>query len=364
VARAPYRIDFILIILTGNLTRYMLLRPLVEQAPEVESTWYPIRTWVADDWLRFLPGYARVRARHLIDAWPVLVKRPSDAILLHAFETYYLVALKNKFLRNRPVLVFNPDGGFLASADRRVQPLARMAIEQTDLFVPWSHWAASEMRTQFPALDESKVFVLHPGIDLPRWPRRALREPGVRFKLLFVAGAALLKGGDTVLAAVRGSLHDACELHLVTRSITTPAWFLRQARETPNVHLYVDLEPNSTELRRLYETCDALVHPTRADTSSWVALEALATGLPVIISPQGGIPEIVVDGRTGLIVPPDDPTALAAAVARLQSDTAFRRSLAAQGRQHVEQFFDAHKNTRALLDRIETLVDERRAAHP
>ena len=62
----------------------------------------------------------------------------------------------------------------------------------------------------------------------------------------------------------------------------------------------------SRELRQLFAEADAFVLPTNHDASPWVALEAMATGVPVVITSVGGIPDLVQDGITGLVVPPGD----------------------------------------------------------
>src|SRR5262245_61770859 len=68
-SRRPLRVDFALITLTGNLTRYQTVRPLVDAMREVSARWYPIRTWVAGDWTHIFPGLLRIRLRHLLDSW-------------------------------------------------------------------------------------------------------------------------------------------------------------------------------------------------------------------------------------------------------------------------------------------------------
>ena len=80
-------------------------------------------------------------------------------------------------------------------------------------------------------------------------------------------------------------------------------------------------------LRREYEDADLLVVPSRAETYGMVVPEALAAGVPVLATAVGGIPEAV--GRTasgvpGLLVPPDDSAALAAALARWLTDAGLR----------------------------------------
>src|SRR4051794_31698024 len=97
--RKKYRIDFALITLTGNITRYKIMRPLVESDPEIASCWYPIRTWYAEDPLRFLPPGIRFRLRQTLDTLGLYFKRPPEAIVFHAFETYYLYSLLKKIFR-------------------------------------------------------------------------------------------------------------------------------------------------------------------------------------------------------------------------------------------------------------------------
>lgn len=98
---------------------------------------------------------------------------------------------------------------------------------------------------------------------------------------------------------------------------------------------------SAAELRAAYGAADALALPSvldsRSDTEGLgvVLLEAMSYGVPVIGSRIGGIPDIVIDGETGLLVPPGDPAALAAALQRLAQDDDLRARLGAAGRAHI-----------------------------
>ena len=84
------------------------------------------------------------------------------------------------------------------------------------------------------------------------------------------------------------------------------------------------------------------------DAVPTVIKEALAVGTPVVASAVAGIPELLDDGRCGILVPPSDVEALARAIETLLKDESRRSSLAQAGRRHAERHFDLWRNSRAL----------------
>jgi glycosyltransferase involved in cell wall biosynthesis len=84
--------------------------------------------------------------------------------------------------------------------------------------------------------------------------------------------------------------------------------------------------------RDLLARAHVLVLPSHAEGSPMAVIEAFAHGVPVVATPVGGIPELVTDGVDGLLVPPGDPDALAAALIRLLTDEPLRAGLAAGAR--------------------------------
>lgn len=102
------------------------------------------------------------------------------------------------------------------------------------------------------------------------------------------------------------------------------------------------------------------VHPTLYEGSSLATLEAMAHGLPVLASRAGGLPDKVLDGDTGLLVPPGDPRALAAALGRLAGLDA--PALGAAGRRLLERRFALRPVTAQLLQLYRALLSRRSAA--
>ncbi|CAG1007020.1 colanic acid/amylovoran biosynthesis glycosyltransferase [Phycisphaerales bacterium] len=91
-----------------------------------------------------------------------------------------------------------------------------------------------------------------------------------------------------------------------------------------------------------------------------VLLEAMALGAPCIATPVTGIPELVRDGRTGLLTPPRNPAALASGLQRLLNDRASAMSLAREARALIEREFDIHRNTAAMRSMFEECAQSTR----
>lgn len=109
-----------------------------------------------------------------------------------------------------------------------------------------------------------------------------------------------------------------------------------------------------TELHHLLATATLFVHPTRYEGSPLVVLEAMTHRLPIVASAVGGIPDKVIPGETGWLVPPDDPAALGAAIrAALGQPPAILRAVGERGRARVLAHFSLTK----VVDELIALLD-------
>jgi glycosyltransferase involved in cell wall biosynthesis len=93
------------------------------------------------------------------------------------------------------------------------------------------------------------------------------------------------------------------------------------------------------DLHAWYEAADLFVHPTLYEGSSLVTLEAMAHRRAVVASAAGGLPDKVTPGLTGWLVPPGNPSALAAAISGALGDDARLREMGLEGRTIVERGF-------------------------
>jgi L-malate glycosyltransferase len=124
--------------------------------------------------------------------------------------------------------------------------------------------------------------------------------------------------------------------------LTSQVRFLGQRRDMPD----------------LLAGCDVVVVPSRREGMGVAALEAMATGRPVVCSAAGGLPHAVVDGRTGLLFPPGDTGALARALTRVLRDDALRSRLGQNGPERVREGFLVEQMVAAYDRLYRAVVDE------
>jgi glycosyltransferase involved in cell wall biosynthesis len=353
-----FHIGFAPSTVAGMRTQWENMRPHVWERPDVTAHVAEIDKYKAGglvEALPLVPPVIKGNVRSIICASSLFRARRLDALWMHEIRPALPYVL-SKGLLQHTVLVSSTDstsglqarfGDLYAKApSTSLRGRARDAVDTfcltrlTALF-PWSEWAARSLRDDhgFPP---HKIHVIPPGIDLDRWPmvaRQRAQDDVVR--LLFVGGDFARKGGDLLLDVFKERLQGRCELHLVTRD-DVPA--------QPGVFVYRSFGPNDPALRALYGRCDIFVLPTRADCFSLASMEAMATGLPVVTSAVGGIPEIVAEGRSGFLIAPDDGLALAQRLDTLVNAPELRATMGAEGRRIVEARFDAARNTARLLD--------------
>jgi glycosyltransferase involved in cell wall biosynthesis len=119
---------------------------------------------------------------------------------------------------------------------------------------------------------------------------------------------------------------------------------------------------SQSELHSAYLASDVFCLPCRVldngdrDGIPNVLVEAMAAGLPVVTTPVSGIPELVRDGENGLLVPPDEPAALADALERLRRDPALAARLGSAGRETVRERFDGEMLARQLASLFEGAI--------
>jgi glycosyltransferase involved in cell wall biosynthesis len=129
-----------------------------------------------------------------------------------------------------------------------------------------------------------------------------------------------------------------------------------EADAAPHEHVgsaelrFLPQQSDTRAVARWYQAADVYAHAARADTFPNTVLEALACGTPVVATAVGGIPEQIEDGRTGFLVPAEDPEALAERLTQLLSNDALRQRVAACSVEAARGRFDLRRQVDAYLD--------------
>ena len=204
--------------------------------------------------------------------------------------------------------------------------------------------------------DANRFHLLYNGVDLG-WMRPAPRErSAATVEVLFVSRLVEKKGADILLAGLENLAAVGAPVRLTVVGDGDQAPALReQAAElglTDRVR-FAGALPHHEVVERM-ASADLFALPCRIaadgdrDALPTVLLEAMAVGLPCVSTPVNGVAEIVEDGKTGLLVPMEDPDSLAQAIRSLAADPARRRAMGAAGRARVEERFDIRSNVAEL----------------
>ncbi|MEG2173107.1 MAG: glycosyltransferase [Desulfovibrionaceae bacterium] len=214
------------------------------------------------------------------------------------------------------------------------------------------------LRSFCPAGEEYKVQLVYNCLTFRQ--RQASTVPMIApYKLLAVGRFVRTKGFHILFTALARLKREGFPFHL---TLVGGGGFQGPSlrAQCKRLHLQDDVTmpgfvPND-QLMQYMATHDMMVVPCvitstgDRDGIPNVIMEALSSGLPVIATNVSGIGEVVRDGDTGLIVPQQDPVALAEAIQRMAQDRDAARAMAARGKQLVETMFDCETNIRALYN--------------
>jgi glycosyltransferase involved in cell wall biosynthesis len=305
-----------------------------------------------------------------------------------AFLLAFAVAVRREARRFRPTLVHAHwwlPGGLLAAVGTSVplvvtchgsdvrlldrsaafRALARRVFARAARVTTVSEFLARDLAAVVPAL-RGRVSVTPMPVDAASFAagrREAKQQPP---RILYAGNLLVSKGVDDLVEAlaILRARGVACALKVLGAGPHEPALrSLVAARGLAEGVEFAAFVPQG-RMPEEYGRATVTVLPTRGrhEGLGLTLVEALLAGSAVVGTRVGGIPEVVDDGATGLLVAPEDPAALAAALQRLLEDVALRERLTAEGRARAAATYGAAPASRRMLALYDDVLVDRRAA--
>jgi glycosyltransferase involved in cell wall biosynthesis len=229
---------------------------------------------------------------------------------------------------------------------RREKWLARSA----DTLVTHSEAHRSLMADEL-RVDRSRIRIVPHGVTVyPHFERKP--RAGRDFTVVYLGRLEKRKGTLDLLNAIPQVLREVPQTRFVLIGTDRPhcpggrthAEYVQQNLD-PEVRSRITLlgQVPDAEVDHWLQRADVFVAPSLYESFGLVFIEAMRWGTPVIGTTAGGIPEIIKDGETGLLVPPSSPAEVAKAVVSLLQDDNRRGHIGAAGRRHVEHYFSTER---------------------
>jgi len=237
----------------------------------------------------------------------------------------------------------------------------------------WSLRAAARVVTMNRAFEQQlvehglpaeRITVLHNAVSIPKYqPSRAgdavLQRrkadlglsPDVKV-ILCVGRLSREKGHIDMISSLRHLRHmqPSRDVRLIIVGEGPEQVRLTQAIQAAGLDKHVVFAGQLKDVAPYYEAADVVAIPSLSEGSPNVLLEAMAYAVPVVATTVGGIPEIVTDGATALLVPPRHPVAMAQAIDKLLSNPPVAMNMGQQARKKVEKDYSPESRAKALLD--------------
>uniref|UniRef100_A0A7C2BFA6 Glycogen synthase n=1 Tax=Thermomicrobium roseum TaxID=500 RepID=A0A7C2BFA6_THERO len=375
--------------LTRELAREIAVEVRCFGAQQVEQPNLRVRGYAGWDEIRHGGDRRHWPALDALSRNLLMVRDPIDADVIHAHTWYTdLAALWGRLLWERPYVLtihslepLRPwKAEQLGTAYRLSSWMERVAIESADAIIAVSA-ATREDVLRFFAVPPERVHVIHNGIDTELYRKTeetsALERAGVDLRhpyVLFVGRITRQKGIVHLLDAVPFLAPDV-QIVLLAGQPDTPELArvvesrVAELRTQRGGIVWIPEMLPRTEVVQFYSHATVFCCPSVYEPFGLINLEAMACECPVVASDVGGIPEVVVDGETGLLVhleidpvtgEPIDPLgyarALAEAIQRIVDDPELRNRLGRNGRARVEQQFSWAAIARRTLELYRSLV--------
>ncbi|MCU7835972.1 MAG: glycosyltransferase family 4 protein [gamma proteobacterium symbiont of Taylorina sp.] len=206
----------------------------------------------------------------------------------------------------------------------------KWSLEKSDAVIAVSQYTADSYNNIFSIKD---VNIIHNWIDSSQFKPNNYKKNNKKFRLLFIGNWSKRKGSD-LLPAIMEQLGNHYEL------ICTSG--MRERKSHKSLHSNINIIghlPAQQSLIELYQSADLLLFPSRLEGFGYSPLEAHACGIPVVASDSSAIPEVVHDGKTGLLCPVDNIDSFVKAIKFLKNNLEVHHNMSLTARKRAVELF-------------------------
>lgn len=281
---------------------------------------------------------------HLIS---FLQKGKFDIVHVHLFPAYYLAACSSVLVQS-PKWIYTEHNVWNRRRKYPVMKLVDAGVySRYDRIIACSTQAAKALIAWLPFV-RNKVWTIPNAVKIPASPKENFRAlSGNKILFLFAGRLEYAKGIDILLRALYIMKDKKFDLLIVGDGSQRQR--LEQLSADMQLSEQVKFLGERADLPDLMRTADCLIMPSRWEGLPMVLLEAMATGLPVIASAAGGIPEVIQDGINGYLVPPENVAALAQRLQSVIDNPVILQSMGRLARERITEEYSIDKMAQSHL---------------
>jgi len=279
-----------------------------------------------------------------------------DIVHVHLFPADIFVAISSLFLPKRTKFIFSEHSTYnRRRSSKFFKIIDKFTYSRYQKIICVSEMVKKALIDWLPEVTSKTIVIRNatPVYDLK------IKEQSNGYDVLFVGRLERAKGVDILLESIKllkSKYRRSLKIGLVGSGSLEKK--LKTTAEKLKISENVEFLGIRKDIDTLMQKSKIFVLPSRWEGLPMVILEAMASGIPIVATKVGGIPEIIEDGKDGILVEPENPEELAKAILRLLSDVNLRSLISLNAYKKVKEEYSIERYIRDLLNLYCELVNE------
>jgi len=271
-----------------------------------------------------------------------IIDKHSITIVQTQFSFGEVLGFFTKVIRPQIKLLITFEGPFSPPFLKRL--ILKTLYKRVDTFIYISEYVRQEKLKAFPALKNRTGRIIYNGTS-PLICTSHLTKFSECYKIVAVSFLIGWKNIDTLIRAISIIVHNMNQQNVELFILGDGPEYknLSNLIKALKLEKHVMLMGNRNDVGDFLQQCNLFTHPSVAEGFGLVVSEAMLAGLPIIAAKAGALPELIIDGESGLLVDPLDAQAWAEAIIKLMNDATFAKQLGDNGKFRAKNMFSVEK---------------------